>query len=264
MRATPLVLLHGFTGAPASYDATLRHLRTYHRDRVVAPSLVGHGPRWTRPTVDPNVGTCFEAEVEALFRTLVAAGLSAQVPATLVGYSLGARLALGLLLSHPDHFGRAVLIGVNPGLATVEARNARRAEDFARAERLEREGLDAFLVDWQSLPLFETQLALPGSVLQAQAESRRMHTAAGLAYSLRRAGLAEMPDYTPRLASLTSPVHLVVGELDHKFRQLADHMYPLLPRAELAVIPGVGHNVPLEAPSALAALLDALPEDDQP
>ena len=53
------------------------------------------------------------------------------------------------------------------------------------------------------------------------------------------------------------PVRLVVGELDPKFTALAEEAAALLPRATVVRVPGVGHNVLLEAPAALCALLSA-------
>lgn len=259
MRRTPLVLLHGFTGAPASYDATRRHLQTYDQDSVYVPFLVGHGAAAVgqRQAAAPPP---FECEVDLLGDQLCNLGVAQDNRAILVGYSLGARLALGLLAARPRLFRHGVLIGVNPGLETVATREERRREDERHAALLLGQGLEAFLSVWQSQPLFDTQRSLPESIRAEQDAARRTHTAEGLALSLRRTGLAEMPNYTPRLASVETPMHLVVGERDLKFRQIAERMAALMPAAELAVVPGVGHNVPLEAPQALAALLDALPE----
>lgn len=265
MRHSPLVLLHGFAGAPASYDATRDALRTYDGARVFAPYLVGHGPHWTAAhsaAAHPN--DPFEFEVAALGQQLHRFGVASSNPAVLVGYSLGARLALGLLASHPKWFRHGVLIGVNPGLHDTQARAARRTEDERRARLLDDRGLDAFLAEWQEQSLFDSQKSLAPAVLDHQDRARRTNTASGLAHSLRRTGLAEMNDYTPRLGSLETPVHLMVGELDTKFRAIAECMRSRLPCAALAVVPGVGHNVPLEAPRALATLLDALPKDPLP
>lgn len=66
-----------------------------------------------------------------------------------------------------------------------------------------------------------------------------------------------MPDYWPRLARITQPVRLVVGELDGRFVDLAARAVGLLPAGSLTVVPGVGHNVVLEAPEAVVRLLEA-------
>lgn len=282
MRRLPLVLLHGFTGGPGSYSRVLAELRTYTDVPVIAPYLCGHGPHWLSPespvsdggiadgalargaTVDGTItrwsaSGSFGAEIGALATTLAAAGVSANTPATLVGYSLGARLALGLLLAKPTWFRRCILIGVNPGLPDSAERASRLAEDQARARQLLTHGLEPFLQDWERLPLFASQTQVPASALSDQALQRREHHATGLAYSLVRTGLGRMPDYWPGLGQIHVPVGLVVGALDGKFRAVAQQMQRAMPSSELTVVTNVGHNVPLEAPQELAALLDLLP-----
>jgi 2-succinyl-6-hydroxy-2,4-cyclohexadiene-1-carboxylate synthase len=172
-----------------------------------------------------------------------------------VGYSLGARLALGLLVRHPDLFTSATLIGVNPGLVDPDARAARAARDEEWARLLETEGLDSFVAAWEALPLFSTQGRLPERVLKRQRRIREGHDPAGLARSLRVVGLGAMPDYGPELDRLELPIRLVVGERDTKFRALAGAMAERLPRSRTIVVPDAGHNVVLEDPIATAALL---------
>ena len=54
-----------------------------------------------------------------------------------------------------------------------------------------------------------------------------------------------------RLAELTMPVTVLVGDRDEKFLALGRRMVELLPDAELVVAPG-GHGLPLENPAAVA------------
>jgi pimeloyl-ACP methyl ester carboxylesterase len=49
----------------------------------------------------------------------------------------------------------------------------------------------------------------------------------------------------------------VAGDLDGKFRAIAESMSRLLPSAEIAIVPGAGHAVPSERPEALAAILES-------
>jgi pimeloyl-ACP methyl ester carboxylesterase len=50
------------------------------------------------------------------------------------------------------------------------------------------------------------------------------------------------------------PATVVVGERDQKFRVLGERMVGLLDDARFVVVPG-GHNLALESPDALAAVL---------
>ena len=64
-----------------------------------------------------------------------------------------------------------------------------------------------------------------------------------------------MPSAWDALTRLPMPVQLVVGGEDPKFCALAKRMLAHLREGTLHVVPGCGHNVPLEAPAQLAALL---------
>lgn len=221
--------------------------------RVVCPVLLGHDGSPPPADAAPD----FAAEVDRLAAELRAAHRG---PVHLCGYSLGARVALGLLCRHPQLFSAATLISVHPGLSSASERQERAAADERWARLLDEQGLAEFLQKWAQLPLFHTQSALPAAVRAAQEAVRQRHSAQGLARSLRVLGLAQMPDYTAELPTLQLPVRLVVGELDAKFTALADHAAARLPHASVVRIPGVGHNVVMEAPDAICALLGAAAE----
>lgn len=235
----PLVLLHGFTGAPASWDRVLARLG---RRDALRPAL--------------GLAPSFEAEVDRLAGEWRAAGLA---PVDLAGYSMGARVALGLAVRHPDRVARLTLVGVHPGLETDAERAERAAGDERWAALLEREGVARFVAAWEDQPLFATQLALPPDVRAAHRAIRLAHAPDALARALRALSLARMPSLWPALPGLAVPVRLVVGEADPKFRALAARAAALLARATLQVVPGCGHDVPLEDPAAFAALFDEGP-----
>ncbi len=237
--------LHGFTGSPRSFDA-LAARATLDSEPLV-PWLLGHGRDWQRR----EVGS-FDDEISRL------ASIAADQPRPrlLCGYSLGARLALGLLAAHPGHFDAAVLIGVQPGLTGGDARAARRRDDARLARMLRTDGLDAFVQHWESLPLFASQRELPRKTLDRQREIRLGHDAEGLARSLEVLGLAEMRDLRPSIGTLGLPLTLVTGSEDAKFKPLAHTLVAKHPHVNVEIIDGVGHNAVLEAPDAIAAVLD--------
>ncbi|MEM6796036.1 MAG: alpha/beta fold hydrolase [Acidobacteriota bacterium] len=244
-----LALLHGFTGRGASWRPTLDRL---DRGEAWAPDLPGHGG-----AREKELPGSFEDAADRLASRLER---EAETPVHLVGYSLGGRLALAIAVRRPRLVGRLTLIGARPGLGPEE-RARRAAADDALARGLLERGLEPFLDSWQALPLFASQRRLPKAVLEAQSALRLGHSPAGLAWALRTLSPGRMPDYRPRLQGLKPPVDLVVGELDAPYLAIAREMQAGgLPRtARLRVVPGCGHNVPLEAPAALAPLLAAAP-----
>jgi 2-succinyl-6-hydroxy-2,4-cyclohexadiene-1-carboxylate synthase len=236
-----VALLHGFTGWPASWDAVVAALPP--GTRVAAPPLVGHGAEARGPR--------FEDEVDRLAAELRKAADRVH----LAGYSLGGRLALGLMVRHPDLVLSAMLVGAQPGLAADDERKARRvSDDRLRAVLLER-GLEAFVDAWERLPLFASQASLPDAVLAAQRESRLRHEPGALAESLRLTGLGAMPPYGEALRAVECPTTLMAGELDPKFTALAFEMAERIPGATVEIVAGAGHNVVMERPAAVAAAI---------
>jgi 2-succinyl-6-hydroxy-2,4-cyclohexadiene-1-carboxylate synthase len=150
-------------------------------------------------------------------------------PAHLAGYSLGARLALGIAVRHPERVSRLTLVGAHPGLASDTERDERRRSDQRWIELLETCGIDAFVDAWSAQPLFASERRLPEALRSARRKERLGHDPKELARSLRITGLAEMPNFRPRLGEIRAPVTLMTGELDAKFSALAEEVSNLLP-----------------------------------
>ncbi len=242
-------LLHGFMGSPTSYSRAVRHLGDDLRPFF--PALSGHGGDWQGRAADS-----FEGEVSRLLALLA----DVERPRFICGYSLGARVALGMLSRAPSMFEGAVLIGLHPGLDAASARDERRALDAGRARLLREEGLAAFTKAWEALPLFATQRALPPNLLAEQRACRLAHDPEGLARSLEVLGLAEMPNYRAAMASLEVPITLITGSLDINFANMAKELAARNVHIRTELVDGVGHNVLLEAPSVVAAELTRVTE----
>jgi 2-succinyl-6-hydroxy-2,4-cyclohexadiene-1-carboxylate synthase len=239
MTTSPLCALHGFSRSPQSFETlALPHLW--------APFLCGHGPT---PDLHSQDFGAEIARVAALLRQ------NFQAPVSLLGYSMGARVALGLGLRHPDLFSRVTLIGVNPGLEDNQARTERLAWEAGWEELLLNEGLEAFDEQWRKQPLFASQNSLPQNVQEEQRRERWLHTPTGLAFALRVLGLGAMPNFWPELPNLKTPVLWVVGGKDEKFLRLAKRAASLSDFIQLEVVQGSGHNPLLEAPQQVRSLL---------
>ena len=172
-----------------------------------------------------------------------------------VGYSLGGRIALGMLRAAPERFRSATIVSAHPGLSNPAERAVRRAADRCWIELLRRDGVPGFVCTWESLPLFAGQARLPAEALARQRAKRLSHRAEGLMASMAVFGLAEMPDTREDLRRFPGDLRWIVGMDDPKFVQVAHHVTDLRPNTDLHLLEGVGHNVLLEAPQKLADLL---------
>lgn len=232
-----LAFLHGFTQTHHSWHpCALRIAQRLDGDHtLVFPDLPGHGLSGTdRSSID--------AAAAELATTLAGS--------TVVGYSMGGRTALHVALAPGNPAERLVVIGATPGLIDPEERSARRALDDSRADRIHEIGIDAFLDEWLSAPLFAT---LPTE--RAGLELRRRNDADGLAHSLRTAGTGVQESLWDRLAEIEIPTLVLAGELDEKFTSIALRMVELIPRATFEPVASSGHAAHTEQPDAVAALI---------
>jgi pimeloyl-ACP methyl ester carboxylesterase len=98
---SPLVLVHGLGGAAVNWVDLAPLLARNHR--VLVPDLPGHGGSTPLPAV-PNLGV-FADRVAAVAKT------EGMLPATFVGHSLGAVVALRIALRRPADATSLVLAG---------------------------------------------------------------------------------------------------------------------------------------------------------
>jgi len=244
-RGPALVLLHGFTGSVETWRPHLASLGAHRQ--TIAVDLLGHGG--SDSPADPEryrIERC-TADLLALLDQL---GVER---AAVLGYSMGTRVALHLAVTAPDRVRRLILESGSPGLADPAERAARVRADAALADRIEQEGVWAFVRDWEQLPLFASQARLPAEVRAGLRAQRLRNNPVGLANSLRGMGAGRPEPLWDRLGALQIPTLLLVGELDGKYRGLAQQMAGLLPAARVAVIPNAGHAVHLEQPDAFDA-----------
>jgi 2-succinyl-6-hydroxy-2,4-cyclohexadiene-1-carboxylate synthase len=240
----PLVLLHGFTGNRSAFE----HLRPLlgHAVRAIAVDLPGHGET---PLPARRGREGFLETVEALVRLVDGLGGG---PVDLLGYSQGARLALAAAVHAPERFGRLILEGGSPGLHRRQERAERRMADAQLAALLRTRGLEAFLAQWEALPLFDGLRQLPPERQEALRARRRAATAEGLAGALECLGLGVQPDYWPTLHRQRLPTLLLTGARDAKFTGLARRMAAELPVVWRHAFEGCGHAPHLEAPREYA------------
>ncbi len=240
-----LLLLHGFAGSRADWKPIHNLLSDFE---TIAVDLPGHGDN---PSPAPH--TMAQAAATVVGEMAVRVG---KRPFHLLGYSMGGRLALYIALHYPDSIGSLTLESASPGLATAESRQQRRQRDNALADRIERDGIPAFVDFWENLSLWESQAQLSDEIRAALRERRLQNDPIRLANSLRGMGTGVQPSLWPRLGELPMPVHLIIGALDHKFVTIAQKMAAAMGDVRLDVVAEAGHTVHLERPLIFAELVN--------
>ncbi len=251
--AESVLVLHGFTGGAESMSCVSDPLS---RERCVARlELVGHGESDAPESLARySMAACADQIVEA------ARALDLGRP-HLVGYSMGARAALAAGLAHPDSFSSLVLVGATAGIADPTLRAERIALDEELADRIEREGIEAFVDHWMALPIFASQARLGADALARARALRLRNRPKGLARSLRGMGAGAQEPLHERLGRFQRPILLVVGQQDDKFRSIAASLEPAMADARIEIVENVGHAAHLEAPDSFALVLRRFFED---
>jgi len=239
------VLLHGFTGCADAWGGEIVDGLAGAGLPPVLMDLPGHG-RHVGAT-DPSLFT--------LTATLASVQEAGHWPGDLIGYSMGARLALHFAVAHPERIRRLVLESGSPGLATEAERRDRREADLALSGKLVDEGIEAFVNEWEAQPLFASRRRLAPEALARQRSLRLRNDPRSLAAALVGLGTGSLPSLWDALSTVTAPTLLLVGARDTKFVDIAGRMAESMADARVVVVPGAGHTVHLEQP---AAWLDAV------
>ena len=250
----PVVLLHGFTGSAEAMNSLRGGLS--ETLRVFAIDLPGHGNAATPHAIEHF---SMQATVSHLWDALYALGLER---ASLVGYSMGGRVALSAAVACPERVAKVVCIGASPGIADPIERSKRKLADEALANSILADGVEQFVDAWLVQPLFATLAErLSSSDFQATREQRLANSPEGLALSLRGIGTGAMEPLHETLADMDFPCLWIAGAEDAKFAAIAEEMSKAMPKGSHALIPDAGHSVHLENPaatlSAIASFLAA-------
>jgi 2-succinyl-6-hydroxy-2,4-cyclohexadiene-1-carboxylate synthase len=167
---------------------------------------------------------------------------------TILGYSMGGRIALHALLDGA-RYQRAVIVSAGLGIEGENERATRRTADEKWASRFEHDDWENVLRDWNAQPLF-------GGDVRVRRE--RDYDRHRVVDALGRWSPGVLPPLALRLHEIEIPVLWIAGERDAKYVAEAQRAVSLLPKAELWICPGAAHRVPWEQPDAFIARLRAL------
>ncbi len=237
--APAIVFLHGFLGRGTDWQLIIAGLA--NRFHCLAPDLPGHGAHSLTDYAKP---INFKTLASHLLGWLERLGIRRF---TLVGYSMGGRLALYTALHHPQNIAALVLESASAGIADPTQRAARAALDDRRAADIRQRGLAAFLDDWYAMPLFTSLRRYPTLLAQLKRE-RTAIPAEWAARVIAELSPGRQPALWNRLPELRLPTLLIWGDLDPRYPAIMQHMASCIPTAQIAPVPDAGHNVHAERP----------------
>lgn len=194
--------MHGFLGCYSDFDPYIKHFASKYN--CLAIDLPGHGRS--------QMYECSQ--------------LMDLIPqkSHLVGYSMGGRIALNLLSSHPDHFNKIVLLSTHLGLATEEEKRIRHYEEERWIDRLRTYGINHFINSWYQTPLFQN----------APIPSYRYRQSPDLLIeAIRKFSLAKQQNFWNSLPKISRNSVFLYGEKDTAYRQTFEKLCEFGARAHL-------------------------------
>ncbi|XVE91706.1 hypothetical protein REPUB_Repub01dG0034000 [Reevesia pubescens] len=260
-----IVFLHGFLGTNEEWVPIMHAIS--RSARCISVDLPGHGSTKMMNHGDDKAAhqptLPIEIVSDLLFKLIehITPG-----KVTLVGYSMGARIALYMALKFNNKIEGAVILSGSPGLEDTVARKIRRAKDDSMARSLVTHGLQLFLDTWYSRGLWKSLRSHP-HFNQTVARRSQHDDLRVLARVLSDLSTGRQPSLWEDLKHCKIPLMVVVGEKDGKFKMVARKMWheigdgrtvrddPLSKLHEMVVVPNCGHAVHLENPLPIIRLV---------
>ena len=238
-RDAQIFALHGFGGDGQDFT----HLAAHSTFQWNCMDLLGHGKAYPYETPEAYR---VEHQLE-----LLAPYLCGDI---LLGYSMGARLALHTVLQYPKQWKGMVLISGTPGIE--EDIQSRILWDRELAHRLQTSTKAEFWEYWSNLPIIKTQQRADAQFLKAQQQRRKKQNLRALSASVLGFGTGTMPSVWSRLSEISIPVLLVVGEDDKKYTEIAIEMKKRMIHVDIFVVLNAGHAPHFEKPQECAQVID--------
>lgn len=223
-----VILIHAVGLDLTYWDRQIEALTAHHH--VVALDLPGHG----RSARAPHSGSI----VELAHDVAMAIDDLGPLPAHIVGHSFGGMIAQELAISYPDRV-RSLTLAASAASFSEEVRDYLRGHGSVV-------GAQGMIAALPSLPL-----SLADSTLQRRPDllERLTRTTLAMDPAVYAAAWGEIADFdaSDRLSTIRCPTLIVVGDEDRNTPPAASvDLAHAIPGAEMVVIPGASHMVPME------------------
>lgn len=241
-----IIFLHGFMGTPRDWEDILSKLTT--KEEYICPILPGH-----IHLSPPPINNGFDASIERLRELYPSTKTSDSI--TLVGYSLGGRLALEYWYKYPQHISKLVLISTNFGINDPQKKSSREIWDALKAELIRKKGLKSFMEnDWYSMPIFES--FRKNKHYERIISHRLCHSKEYIAQAIQAFSPSKQRHFFSNLSHLPE-THYIYGEDDTKYALQSKKLtgYTNISTHKISYS---GHVVHLENPLKVSMLLNKI------
>lgn len=245
----PVICIHGFAENSSTWESI-----DPDNCQMVLVDLIGHGNSEKPHSLEPYRLPVILRHLHELIQYL---GYNTY---SLLGYSMGGRIALGYALAYPQEVSRLILESSSYGLCDDQNRTNRLKLDAWLAHSIQENGIEWFNHYWSSLALFTSQTHLSPDIREKISERRLQNEPYALANTLLGTGQGIFPCLKPQVSDLSMPVLYIHGEYDEKYRKIGQEFTHLNPKIKREIIPGVGHNTHIEDPQGFTEVVNSFLE----
>ncbi len=235
--------LHGFLGLGSDWDFLKKSF-----PNLEAPDL------WPK-----NENLTLKAWALQKSKALEEQFQNSKEPRVLLGYSLGGRLAMHLLLAQPHFWSAAILVSANPGTANVVERAARKEIDFKWAQKFLKSDWKKIISEWGDQDIFKVKNSAQDAIVLKREEKDFDRKA--LAEALLNWSIAKQDDLAVKMMNLKIPVLWLAGEEDEKYCDLLCGFPQVAASHRFHKVKQASHRAPWDNPTEFTRLVTAFLEE---
>ncbi|MBG7609495.1 MAG: 2-succinyl-6-hydroxy-2,4-cyclohexadiene-1-carboxylate synthase [Anaerolineae bacterium] len=238
-RKPTLLFLHGFMGSGLDWLPIAKYFKNDYF--CIMPDLPGHG---NNLNFEMNQVLDYSTLTEGLL-VLLETNHFDQV--SLIGYSMGGRLALYFAIHYAEKIKHLILESANPGIDDLQARSQRAQVDLQRSKLIEDGGIESFVDQWYQMEIFGS-MQRQDKLFKAMKTARKENKSLWMAKFIRELSPGLQPTLWNQLSDLSMVTMLIAGALDEKYVRIVSKTAEKISQVTVRVIPNVGHSTHFEAP----------------
>lgn len=244
-----VIFLHGFMGSSQDFINIAENLKNKYY--CVIPDLPGHGK---------NLDLPYSSKIN--YQT-ISTGLLDLInyhnleKVSLIGYSLGGRVAMYFALNQPYQVRKLVIESANPGIRELEERRRRLQEDIRRANRIESIGMQKFVKEWYEMTLFDS-IKRDDDRMVEMIQKRGKNDPKWISKIIQELSPGSQNSLWNEIPKLKMPMVVIAGELDTKYTEISRRIGRIVLGSKVKIVLGAGHNVHYERPDEYIALLNEI------